>query len=85
MESLVLSGAPDAPIITKPEALALSQSFVVPSIEVVLSKPSNTGVPLQPSVFFDVVDSPCVHSSLSLMLCSCLSWYVLSLNIDLNQ
>ena len=64
MEGLVLSGAPDAPIISKPGALALSQSFVVPSIEVVLSKPSNTGVPLMPSVLhFDVVDSPCVHSS----------------------
>jgi len=51
VEGLVLSGAPDAPIISKPGALALSQSFVVPSIEVVLSKPSNTGVPLMPSVF----------------------------------
>ena len=46
-----MSGAPDAPIISKPGALALSQSFVVPSIEVVLSKPSNTGVPRLPSVF----------------------------------
>ena len=51
MERLVLSGAPDAPIIAKPGALALPQSFVVPSIEVVLSKPSNTGVPLLPSAF----------------------------------
>ena len=51
MESLVLSGPPDAPIIAKPGALALPQSFVVPSIEVVLSKPSNTGVPLLPSAF----------------------------------
>ena len=32
------------------------------------------------SLHFDVVDSPCVHSSLSRMLCSCLSWYVLPLN-----
>ena len=46
-----MSGAPDAPIIAKPEALALSQSFGVPSIEVELSKPSNTGAPLLPSVF----------------------------------
>ena len=51
MESLVLSGAPDAPIIAKPGALAFPQSFVVPSIEVVLSKPSNTGVSVLPSVF----------------------------------
>jgi hypothetical protein len=51
VENLVLSGAPDAPIISKPGALALSHSFVVPSIEVVLSKPGNTGVPLMPSVF----------------------------------
>ena len=50
MESLVLSGAPDAPVLAKPGALALSQSFGVPSIEVVLSKPSNTGV-LLTSVF----------------------------------
>ena len=51
MERLVLSGAPDAPIIAKPGALALPQSFFAPSIEVVLSKPSNTGVPVLPSVF----------------------------------
>ena len=51
MESLVLSGAPDAPIIVKPGALELSQSFGVPSIEVVLFKPSNTGAPLQRPVF----------------------------------
>ena len=51
MERLVLSGAPDAPIITKPWALALSQSFGVPSIEVELSKPSNTGVPRLRPVF----------------------------------
>ena len=61
---IVLSGAPDAPIIAKPGALALPQSFGVPSIEVNLSKPSNTGVPqLLLSLHFDVVDSPCVHSS----------------------
>ena len=60
MESLVLSGAPDAPIIAKPGALALSQSFGVPSIEVVLSKPNNTGVPFcfLPSPYV-LVDSPC--------------------------
>ena len=51
MEGLVLSGAPDAPVLAKPGALALSQSLGVPSIEVVLSKPSNTGVPLLPSAF----------------------------------
>jgi hypothetical protein len=50
VESLVLSGAPDAPIITKPWALTLPQNFGVPSIEVELSKPSNTGVLLLPSV-----------------------------------
>ena len=76
MESLVLSGAPDAPIIANPGAL---YNFVVyltflPELQVVLSKPSNTGAPVLPSVFeapsvcllslhFDVVDSPCVHSS----------------------
>ncbi len=60
MESLVPSGAPDAPIIAKPGARERSQSFGVPSIEVVLSKPSNTGV-LLTSVFlhFDVVDLRC--------------------------
>ena len=61
MESLVLSGAPDCPIIAKPGALALSESFGVPSIEVVLAKPSNTGV-LFTSVLclhFDVVDLWC--------------------------
>ena len=58
MESLVLSGAPDAPVLAKPGALALSQSVGVPSIEVVLSKPSNTGAPhLLLSLHFDVVDS----------------------------
>ena len=51
MESLVLSGAPDAPIIAKPGATELPQSFGVPSIKVVLDKPSNTGAPLLPSVF----------------------------------
>jgi hypothetical protein len=51
VESLVLSGAPDAPIIAKPGALALSESFGVPSIEVVLAKPSNTGALLLPSAF----------------------------------
>ncbi len=51
MEGLVLSGAPEAPVIAKPGALALSESFGVPSMEVVLSKPSNTGAPLLPSVF----------------------------------
>ena len=51
MESLVFSGPPDAPIIAKPGALALSQTSYFPSIEVVLSKPSNTG-PFPPfSVF----------------------------------
>ena len=61
MESLVLSGAPDAPIITKPWAFAPSERFGVPSIEVVLSKPSNTGAPLLLLyLHFDVtVDSPC--------------------------
>ena len=60
MESLVLPGPPDAPIIAKPGALALSQTFLVPSIEVVLSKPSNTGVPFccLPSPYINV-DSPC--------------------------
>ena len=51
MESLVLSAPPDAPIIAKPGVLALHQRFVVPSIEVVLSKPNNTGAPLLTSVF----------------------------------
>ena len=46
-----MPGPPDAPMIAKPGALAPSQTFLVPSIEVVLSKPSNTGVPLLPSVF----------------------------------
>jgi hypothetical protein len=40
-----LSGPPDVSIIAKPGALAPSQTFVVPSIQVVLAKPSNTGVP----------------------------------------
>ena len=53
-----MSGPPDAPIIARPGALAPSQTFLVPSIEVVLSKPSNTGVPhLLLSLHFDVVDS----------------------------
>ena len=39
-----MPGPPDAPIIAKPGTLALSQTFLVPSIEVVVSKPSNTGV-----------------------------------------
>ena len=53
-----MPGPPDAPIIAKPGTLALSQTFLVPSIEVVLSKPSNTGVPhLLLSLHFDVVDS----------------------------
>ena len=61
MEGLVLSGAPGAPIIAKPGALSFSQTF--PSIEVDISKP-NDGVSLLPlSLKFDVVDSPCVHSS----------------------
>ena len=55
-----MPGPPDAPIITKPGALALSQTFLVPSIEFVLSKPNNTGVPLcflpSPDI---IVDSPC--------------------------
>jgi hypothetical protein len=51
VESLVLSGPPDAPVLETPGALALSQSFGVPSIKVVLDKPSNTGAPLLPSVF----------------------------------
>ena len=51
MESLALSAPPDAPIIAKPGTLALHQRLVVPSIEVVLSKPNNTGVLLLPSVF----------------------------------
>ena len=55
-----MSGPPDAPIIARPGALALSQTFLVPSIEVVLSKPSNTGVPFRflPSLFINV-DSAC--------------------------
>ena len=40
MERLVLSGAPDAPIIAMPWALALSQSFVVPAIDFLLSRPA---------------------------------------------
>ena len=60
MESLVFSGPPDAPIIAKPGALAPSETFLVPSIEVVLSKPSSTGVPFcfLPSPYINV-DSPC--------------------------
>ena len=55
-----MSGPPDAPIIAKPGALAPSQTFLVPSIEVVLSKPNNTGVPFRfLSLHFNVVDSPC--------------------------
>ena len=63
MESLVFPGAPDCPIIATPGALALSQSFGVPSIEVVLSKPSNTGVLLLTSFFaFLMLLTRVVHS-----------------------
>ena len=60
MEGLVPSGAPDAPIIAKPGALAPSQTSDFPSNEFFLSKPSNTGV-LLTSVFlhFDGVDLRC--------------------------
>ena len=60
MEVFVWPGPPDAPMIAKPGALALSQTFLVPSIEVVLTKPSNTGVPFcfLPSPYI-IVDSPC--------------------------
>ena len=55
-----MSGPPDAPIIAKPGALAPSQTSYFPSIEVVLSKPNNTGVPFYfLSLHFNVVDSPC--------------------------
>jgi hypothetical protein len=75
VESFVLPGPPDAPIIAKPGALALSQTFLVSSIEVVLSMPSDTGaLGIQTfatgmpfffrlfcllSLYSDVVDSPC--------------------------
>ena len=55
-----MSGPPDAPIIAKPGALAPSQTSYFPSIEVVLSKPNNTGVPFYfLSLHFNAVDSPC--------------------------
>ena len=76
-----MPGPPDAPIIAKPGALALSQTFLVPSIEVVLSKPNNTGVPFcflpSPHV---LVDSPCALLLMayallvSAMLCLCLEY-----------
>jgi hypothetical protein len=78
VESLVLSGAPYAPILAKPGAFSVSQTFAppyLPSIEVALSMPSNTGalgiqtfatgVPFffrlfcLLSLYSDVVDSPC--------------------------
>ncbi len=76
-----MPGPPDAPIIAKPGALALSQTFLVPSIEVVLSKPNNTGVPFcfLPSPYV-LVDSPCALLLMayallvSVMVCFCLEY-----------
>ena len=55
-----MSGPPAAPIIAKPGALAPSQTSYFPSIEVVLSKPNNTGVSFCfLSLHFNAVDSAC--------------------------
>ena len=77
-----MSGPPDAPMIAKPGALALSQTFLVPSIEVVLSKPNNTGCPFFSSLHFNLVDSPCALLLMAYALLVSARWCFFLLNID---
>ncbi len=82
MEGLVLSGAPDAPVLAKPGALSFSQTF--PSIEVDISKPNDGVSLLHWSLLFDVVDSPCALLLMAYaLLVSVMD--VLPSNIDLNH
>ena len=77
-----LPGPPDAPIIVKPTNVQLPRSNV-PSIDVVLSKPNNTGVPLLFCLFAYSLVTSVVHIPLDrLSSASCLSLYVLSLKND---